>query len=72
MIDVLNDLRGVAHGHSMLALAEALDDAIHVAAVEIREQPGKLVTPKGHDDKNREFFGSNRSGYGRVSSPDAC
>ncbi len=65
IIDVLKDLRKVAAGNAMLELAETLDDAILVAAAELGEQPGELVTLLGHD-KNREFSGPDRGNVGRV------
>lgn len=44
MIDVLADLRNFAAKKAMLELAEHLDDAILVAAVEIRNQDrGQVV-----------------------------
>ncbi len=38
MIDILADIRQFAHKNTMLTLAEHLDDAILVAAREIRAQ----------------------------------
>ena len=52
MIDVLADLRKFAVKQAMLELAEHLDDAILVAAVEIREQDkGRAVGIGVNDSK---------------------
>lgn len=50
MIDVLTDLRNFAEKQAMLELAEHLDDAILVAAVEIRNRDGDGVASAGVND----------------------
>lgn len=39
MIDVLRDLRKFAFQNGLLALAEQLDDTIHVAVSEVQQRP---------------------------------
>lgn len=51
MIDVLADLRKFAEKQSMVDLAEHLDDAILVAASEIRALEASKVVVKTYDAK---------------------
>jgi len=57
MIDVLKDMRQVALKNSMLNLAEQLDDAVMIAAVELRER-GELTTAGEYDRENQRSFGA--------------
>jgi len=50
MIDVLADLRKFAEKQAMLELTEHLDDAIFVAAIEIRNQDRDRVASAGVND----------------------
>ena len=72
MIDVLKDMRQVAQTNAMLDFAESLDDAIIVAASELRSRSLAHDAAEGHDCEAREFsdaFG----GYGNTQRPpDAC
>ena len=59
MIDVLADLRAFAAKRAMLDLAEHLDDAILVAAVEIREHGrGRVVSVEVNDAKTGNISGT--------------
>ena len=59
MIDVLSDLRNFAAKQAMLELAEHLDDAILVAAVEIRDQDrGRVVSVEVNDAKAGNISGT--------------
>ena len=59
MIDVLADLRNFAAKQAMLELAEHLDDAILVAAVEIRDQSrGRVVGVGVNDTKTGNISGT--------------
>jgi hypothetical protein len=59
MIDVLADLRNFAAKQAMLELAEHLDDAILVAAVEIRDQDrGRVVSVEVNDAKAGNISGT--------------
>lgn len=59
MIDVLADLRKFAAQQAMLELAEHLDDAIMVAAVEIRNHSGGgMIGVSVNDNKAGNVFGT--------------
>jgi hypothetical protein len=59
MIDVLADLRNFAAKQAMLELAEHLDDAILVAALEIRDQDrGRVVGVGVNDAKTGNISGT--------------
>ena len=59
MIDVLADLRNFAAKQAMLELAEHLDDAILVAAVEIRDRSrGRAVSVGVNDAKAGNISGT--------------
>ena len=59
MIDVLADLRNFAAKQAMLELAEHLDDAILVAAVEIRDHDrGRVVSVGVNDAKAGNISGT--------------
>ena len=59
MIDVLTDLRKFAAKQAMLNLAEHLDDAILVAAVEIRDDDrGRVVSAGVNDAKAGNISGT--------------
>mgnify|MGYP006883132768 FL=1 len=59
MIDVLSDLRNFAAKQAMLELAEHLDDAILVAAVEIRNlDRGQAVSVGVNDAKAGNISGT--------------
>lgn len=59
MIDVLTDLRKFAAKQAMLNLAEHLDDAILVAAVEIRDNDrGRAVSAGVNDAKAGNISGT--------------
>lgn len=47
MIDVLTDLRTFAKRNGLLALAEQLDDSIHVAVTELKAKEQELVSSRG-------------------------
>lgn len=71
MIDVLKDMRQVALKNAMLNLAEQLDDAIVVAALELKER-GEISTVEEYDRENRNSFGM-LGGYGETErSPRPC
>ena len=72
MIDVLADLRQVALQNALPDLAESLDDAMIIAAFELREGGGVVKSSEGHDAKNFEFSGTCASGGASFSAPDAC
>lgn len=58
-IDVLTDLQKFAAQQATLELAEHLDDAIMVAAVEIRNRSGGGMTGVGvNDNQARNVFGT--------------
>ena len=59
MIDVLTDLRKFAAKQAMLNLAEHLDDAILMAAVEIRDNDrGRVVSAGVNDAKAGNISGT--------------
>ena len=72
MIDVLRDMRQVAQSNAMLDFAECLDDAIIVAASELRDRSLSHDMAEGYDcqtGKISDAFG----GYGNTQRPpDAC
>jgi hypothetical protein len=55
MIDILTDIRQYAQKNAMLELAEHLDDAIIVAAHEIRAAAESRVVAGGHDVTDRDL-----------------
>lgn len=58
MIDVLTDLRKFAAQQAMLDLAEHLDDAILVAAVELRTQKDGLTVSEAYEHQDRSLSGT--------------
>lgn len=71
MIDVLKDMRQVALKNAMPGLAEQLDDAIVVAALELNER-GDVTTVEEYDRENRHSIGMFGS-YGESErSPGSC
>ncbi len=65
MIDVLADLRKFALNQTMLDLAEHLDDAILVAATEVRNQKESQVSIVGsYESKTGSISGTlEKNGY---------
>ncbi len=55
MIDILTDIRQYAQKNAMLELAEHLDDAIFVAAHELKTATVSSDALSGHDDATGEF-----------------
>lgn len=58
MIDVLTDLRSFAEKQAMLDLAEHLDDAILVAAMELRGRETGRSVLEPHEQQGRDIFGA--------------
>ena len=71
MIDVLRDIRQVASRDAMLGLAEVLDDAIFVAAEELRQGGDVSGMFEHHDSKTRGVFGATGRGDVRHRPPEA-
>ena len=62
MIDVLADLRKFAKNQAMLELAEHLDDAIVLAAIEIQNHVGgRAVSVEVNDAKTGSVSGATGS-----------
>lgn len=55
MLDLITDLRRVAEKQAMFQLAEQLDDALLVAAREIRQTQACLGVMSGEDDLAGDF-----------------
>lgn len=55
MLDLLSDLRGVAEKNAMFDLCEQLDDALVIAAREIRAASACLHEADVADDLGTEF-----------------
>jgi hypothetical protein len=64
MIDVLADLRSFAGANSMQGLAEHLDDAIMIAAAELRGEGVSADVLSAYDIKNRSVHRTHQeNGY---------
>ena len=70
MIEILNDMRHLAFQNAMTGLAEHLDDAIIVAAIELQEASRAAGTTEGHDSKNRAVAGPLEDGGHASRSPE--
>jgi len=55
MIELLTDIRNVAHKHALVGLAEHLDDAVVLAAREMRELPQDPELTSVHVRANGEY-----------------
>ncbi|HSF90855.1 MAG TPA: hypothetical protein VLA51_01495 [Paracoccaceae bacterium] len=58
IMDVLSDLRTFAAKQSFLELAEHLDDAIFIAAAEIRRDEEELKAQDADNRQNKELSGN--------------
>ncbi|MEM8788479.1 MAG: hypothetical protein AAGE76_09480 [Pseudomonadota bacterium] len=55
MLDVLSDLRSAAHKQAMYQLAELIDDAMMVAADELRTMSGSATVTGAHEDMDGDL-----------------
>jgi hypothetical protein len=56
ILEVLTDLRKFADEQNLAKLTEHLDDAIHVATSEMKQQHKETVFAESHSEQIREFL----------------